>query len=390
MLFDYFLEIIKFIVNFNYKIKLNYLKSKGKINVVFLVSENQKWSYDNLYAELKNNDKFNVRILISYPKDLKLNDSDKAEFIKRNCEFYSKIDKDAEIIYKNNKYTSLKKYKPDIVFYEQQWGLPRKYKPYLVSFYALTYFSCYGIQMFDYKQDYTKIFHYFLFRYLVDSKQNFLRFKSYDKKFISNCVVAGYPKLDYYLSHKLKNNLSTMPTIIYAPHHSFFVEPKMATFDKNGEFILDLAKKTKDDFNWVFKPHPRLFSSLVSNNIMLKEDVENYYSQWKNIGSVFDSGNYFDLFLNSDLLITDCCSYLGEYYYTNNPVIRLVSEKSIKLNSLGSEITKNYFSVCSNEELQKVFFDIVGNIEKYKRNCSMNSKISSSRVIAESILKLIK
>lgn len=389
MLFDYFLELIKFIVNFNYKIKLKRLKSKSTINVIFLVSENQKWSYDGLYNELKNNNNFKTKILISYPKDLKLSAFQKVEYLKNNFEFYSKIDNSVEFLYKDGKYSSLKRYKPDIVFYEQQWGLPRKYKPYIVSFYALTYFSCYGMQLFDYKQDYTKVFHYFLFKYLVDFKQNFLRYKSYNKKYVSNCIVVGYPKLDYYLN-KVNNLSKHKPVIIYAPHHSFMSEPFMATFDKNGEFILNIAKETKEDFNWVFKPHPRLFSSLIKNNIMAKDKVEKYYSQWGNIGSVFDFGNYFDLFLKSDLLITDCCSYLGEYFFTNNPVIRLVREDSIKLNPLGDEIVKNYFSADTNEKLKEVFFELTGDLNKYKRTTNFEKRISSSKIIVESILKLLE
>ena len=378
-------EAVKKIVEYNYKKVLKRLKEKEKINAVFLVSENQKWSYQSVFEELKNNKKFNVKILISYPKDLKLNKEDKQKFLKENFEFYSKIDNTCEFIYKNNKYTSLKKHNPDIVFYEQQWGLPRKYKPYFVSFYALTYFSCYGMQMFDFKQDYTKVFHYFLYRYLVDSKENFCRFKNYNKNFSKNCIVVGYPKVDYYLEKKEKPK-KQIPTVIYAPHHSFNSELNVSTFLENGEYILSLASKTKDKLNWIFKPHPRLEKSLIENKIYTKEKIKKYYKKWEEIGQIFNFGNYFDIFYNSDILITDCCSFLGEYYYSNNKVIRLVNKNAIKLNDFGKKVTKNYSCVFNNIEIEKTLFELLQTKnEKILEN--FKPKIKSSKLILKSILR---
>ena len=386
MLKNFLIEILKNISDFNYSRIRRKLQKSKKINIVFLVSENQKWSYEYLYKELKNNPKFNLKILISYPRDLKQDEKSKQEFLKINYDFYSKADTNIEFIYKDNKYESLKKHNPDIVFYEQQWGLPLKYKPFFVSFYALTYFSCYGIQMFDFKEDYTKNFHYFLYKYLVDFKENYNRFLSYNKKFIKNCVVVGYPKLDAYLNLKKSLRKNDKPTVIYSPHHSLFSELKTSTFLKNGEFILDLANKTKNEVNWVFKPHPRLKYVLRDNNIASDELIEGYYNKWSEIGKIFNEGNYFDLFLNSDILITDCCSYLGEYHYTGNPVIRLVNSEAVELNELGKNITKNYYNVKSNQELNKVFYDL---ISMYKENKFPKYDITVQKA-AENIVKLIQ
>ncbi len=381
-------EIAKKIVNHNYQKVLKRLKAKEKINVVFLVSENQKWAYQSVFEELCKNNKINVKILISYPKDLKLNENEKEAFLHKNFEFYSKIDKNAEFIYKNNNYISLKKFRPDIVFYEQQWGLPRKYKPYMVSFYALTYFSCYGMQMFDFKEDYTKTFHYFLYRYLLDSKENFLRFKKYNKNFTKNCIVTGYPKLDYYLDKKEKNK-NSKPVVIYAPHHSFDSRLNTSTFNQNGEFILSVATKTKDKINWIFKPHPRLKKSLIENNFYSKKQIDDYYQKWAKVGTVFDFGNYFDIFYFSDILITDCCSFLGEYYYTNNYLIRLVNKNAIELNDFGKTITKNYFCVFNNTEIEETLEKLL-QIKNQNHKTNSKPKNKASKTIVNSIFKDFK
>ncbi len=379
-------EIVKKIANNNYQKVLKRLKKVKKINVVFLVSENQKWAYQSVFEELSKNERFNTKILISYPKDLKLNKKEKEVFLNKNFKFYSKIDKNAEFLYKNNTYISLKKFKPDIVFYEQQWGLPRKYKPCLVSFYALTYFSCYGMQMFDFREDYSKVFHYFLYKYLVDSKENFLRFKKYNKKFTKNCIVTGYPKLDYFFDKKEKKQ-NLKPTVIYAPHHSFDSKLNTSTFNQNGEFILSLATKTKDEINWIFKPHPRLKKSLIEKKIYSKKEIDDYYEKWSKIGSIFDFGNYFDMLYFSDILITDCCSFLGEYYHTNNYLIRLVNKNAIELNDFGKSITKNYFCVFNNIEIEETLTKL---LQMKNKNQTSKPKNKTSKVILNSILKDLK
>jgi len=65
----------------------------------------------------------------------------------------------------------------------------------------------------------------------------------------------------------------------------------------------------------VFKPHPRLKYELVQHGIMTMAEADEYYDAWRSIpnASVYEQGNYFGLFVESTLMITDCISFLGEY-----------------------------------------------------------------------------
>ena len=58
-----------------------------------------------------------------------------------------------------------------------------------------------------------------------------------------NLKVVGHPQLDYFYLGQDKN-LTNKNYVIYAPHWSINVpEENYATFEWNGEFLLEYAKK---------------------------------------------------------------------------------------------------------------------------------------------------
>ena len=67
---------------------------------------------------------------------------------------------------------------------------------------------------------------------------------------------------------------------------------------------------------------------------------------------------YFDIFKTSDLMITDCCSFLAEYLPTEKPLIRLINRKSKPLNFLGDKITSEYYYAHNKEELNTLFKEL--------------------------------
>ena len=54
--------------------------------------------------------------------------------------------------------------------------------------------------------------------------------------------------------------------------------------------------------------------------------------------------------MNSDILITDCDSFLLEYMPTLNPIIRLERKDSVKLSKLGQEIVKGIYCASNFDE----------------------------------------
>ena len=110
---------------------------------------------------------------------------------------------------------------------------------------------------------------------------------------------------------------------------------------------------------------------IVADGIMTENEVKEYYDEWAQIGRVYDSGDYFDIFKTSDLMITDCGSFLAEYLLSDKPLIRLVNSKGIAMNKLGCLFTDSYYNAYTNEELLKYFVELVQNKNDYLKEHRM-------------------
>ena len=359
----------------NYETVLETLKYKEKIKVVFLVSENQKWAYQGIYNNFAKDERFEPLVLISLLKCVH-DGLDKTRMnLDENYNFFKSRGMNVDFCYKNGEYISLEKFEPDIVFYEQIWELPEIYYPQNVSKFALTCYVDYGLALFSNPWNYSKNFHCYLWRFFVDNVLNLKTYQKHNKSARRNCISFGYPKLDVYInSNENEINLNDIwknadrKRIIYAPHHSFEKGGlNLATFQSNGEFILKFAKQHPET-TWVFKPHPRFKSAVISNGLMTGDEIDNYYKEWEKIGNIYAQGNYFDVFKTSDLLITDCCSFLAEYLPTEKPIIRLRNPKAKKFNEFGYRIDNVCYTANNNEELEYFFNKLLnlGIDEKYK------------------------
>lgn len=350
-------KIKRYFCQRNYNKKINQLINiKRPIRVVFISLENQKWGYQDLYEILDKDPKFEPMVLVCLHKDIYIEKRKVQPNTEETYNFYKNLGLKVDYLYKNGNYLDLKKFKPDIVFYEQPWGLCKQYRPNNVSKYALTMYSPYSIPMLDNTGNYNEHFHFYLYKLFADSQITVDRFTAYNKEYSKNCYIVNYAKLDNYLNQN-KIDIEKYwkeprkKKIIYAPHHSFSEKSlKMGTFAKNGKTILDLAKNHPDT-TWIFKPHPDFKRSVIEEGILTKAEAEEYFKEWEKIGKIYLKGNYFDIFKTSDMLITDCCSFLGEYLPTEKPVIRLTRSDSKPLNKLGERVVDGYYQAATVDEL---------------------------------------
>ncbi len=98
-----------------------------------------------------------------------------------------------------------------------------------------------------------------------------------------------------------------------------------------------------------------LKKALIDNKIMTKQEVEEYYNSWTE--SCFDS-DYFKYFNDSQLMITDCSTFLLEYAVTQKPLIRLVSKDMPEFNTTTEEVVKTYYNAQDIQELEK-YLDMI-------------------------------
>ncbi|MDL2280895.1 CDP-glycerol glycerophosphotransferase family protein [Selenomonadales bacterium OttesenSCG-928-I06] len=334
-----------FVIQSRYINKIKSLQKKPeKIIIVFLVWENSKWNGDILYKKFANSKNFKPIVLVvsEDPKDY---------------EFYELHGYEVYCISNDN---DLQKHNPDIIFYQQPWySLADKFTPAKLSKYALLCYFPYAISTtIELPMIWNKceLFFKSLYCHFVFNQTLSEQFKSYG---VFNTIVTGHPKLDVY-NTPIKINLwknKNKYKIIYAPHHSFEdTSLKWATFQWNGKEILKMAKNNPDT-EWVFKPHPIFKKNLLNNKIMTAQEIDSYFDEWAKIGQVYESGNYFDIFRTSNLLITDCGSFLTEYLPTKNPVIHLVAQNktTVYRSSIYEQSSRNYYKVKNSEELEQTF-----------------------------------
>src|SRR5690606_6795936 len=141
-----------------------------------------------------------------------------------------------------------------------------------------------------------------------------------------NVVITGFPSLDTLLdkTYKPKNywKHNQKIKIIWAPHHTIEGTETInfSNFLQYSEVIVELTEKYKDHIQIAFKPHPILYPKL--SKIWSKEKTDIYFTKWKEgTNTQIEEGDYIDLFLTSDGMIFDSCSFLNEYLYTQKPSI---------------------------------------------------------------------
>ena len=338
------------------RIKQKVLVQGKKIRVGFFVMENEKWACQTLYDKLKEHPNFEPVILLS-SLNLENHELLQEKFYK-NLAFFKRVCGDVIEVYdpQRHLFHSLEPYNLDIVFYEQPWSIAKEQNPYAISKFAL---SCYIPYCFEEGYEMIKrnywLFQVWLYRKYIS--HNIIK-KHYQKQGYkrNNMYVVGYPKMEHYLipvSNKKKY-------VIYAPHHSVDEGSVLhGTFSWNGFFLLKYAKQNPQ-FNWVFKPHPRCKISLLKAGLFKnRQELENYYKQWATIGQVCEEGNYMELFRETKCLITDCISFLVEFFPTQQPVIHLRRTDSWDTPLVAEQIIPTYYSVFDLSTLENTLHTVL-------------------------------
>lgn len=346
--------------------KIAAIRQKEKIRVGFLVAEASKWGYQSVYDAFDADPRFETVILTTKLGQEHKNGTTRYQTMADCRAFFEARGMNVESAYdeNNRKYIPLKQMNVDIVFYEQPWDLVECQHPSVVSNFAITCYSSYGFDLMEYVGSYMENFHRWVDVVFTVSNATYEHIKNIATD-VSNVHIVGWSKLDVY--QDIKKQHRDRPLIIYAPHHSFEEHGlNLATFQHNGQYILNLAKQTCDKFDWVFKPHPRLKHALVLNNIMTEQQAEEYFDQWQKVGQMCNDGNYFTLFNQSCAMITDCCSFLGEYLPVGMPVLHLINTKA-KFNDVAKSFIGSYYQIYDNEQLAQEFNRVLVNADDYKK-----------------------
>ena len=358
----------------NQKRVLRELKNKLPLNVVFYVYDESKWKSQSVYDRMEKDDRFEPLIVVTKNCAPEGNPNfQTAEDVKKCYEYFQSKGMNVEYGYdvtsnssflsnEKNNYIPLENFYPDIIIYSHPWYVYENQGPVVCSKFALTYYIPYFLPASEQWHEYGLRFHQYIYRHYVPT-ESILNY--YAKNMPSkehSFRVVGHPVMDNY------NNKAEpgKKYIIYAPHWTVCGDNlRFGTFKWSGEKILELAKEN-EELNWVFRPHPLLYNFVISSGFMRKQDIDKYYDEWKSFAVFSEGGDYTDLFRQSYAMITDCGSFLTEYFVTENPVIHLVSEH-LKPNGTIKEIDKTYYTAYNTDDLIKHFHQVILDKNDYKK-----------------------
>ena len=209
----------------------------------------------------------------------------------------------------------------------------------------------------------------------ADNKQSYLDYKKYELLCGKNIVCSGYAKMDDLENYtKIKSNKKR---IIIAPHHTVAnnIFP-LSNFLSYYKLILELPTLFPN-IDFIFRPHPLLFTNLVNQNIWSKEDVTEYLQQIKDCGIEYSvGGDYLQLLKNSDAMIHDCSSFLVEYLYTENPCCYVMRSK--KTTKLFASLGKKCLSMCELAYNKEDIISFIKKIDKEEITKKDNSFINDN------------
>ena len=150
-----------------------------------------------------------------------------------------------------------------------------------------------------------------------------------------------------------------------------------------------------DDYKFIFRPHPLLFSNFVKSKRLTKEEADEIIRRFKDSNNaLYDAGaDYFANFKKSDVLISDFSSIVPEYFLSGHPFIYFLKDNNYEI--LSSELKKmvdcNY--VARNFKEVKECLSLIRNQDpkkearmSYLKEFSSNNSNSSKRIV-DALLK---
>lgn len=340
------------------------LRHKKKINVVFFAMSLSMWRYQHLYEEMLKYSKFNPTIVI-YPP-LSYDIGQKQREIAKLMEHFD----NSNISYVLGDNNIRRQLKPDILFYPQPYP---DFYPEDVSFKQfydrLLCYSPYAFWMSKGGWSYNQPLHIFAWKLFYPNLFHKNDARVFSIRMGRNMEIVGYPTADDFLRGNYtdiwRKQTVRKKRVIWAPHFTIFSGGyvKQSTFMQFSEFMLGLAQKYSDQLQFVFKPHPRLYSELCKHPDWGEEKARQYYEQWETMGNTqVETGEFVDLFMKSDAMIHDCGSFAVEYHYTENPVMYIAQnfeEQVAEKNDFGKLAMKLHYVGKCKEDIVEFIENVV-------------------------------
>lgn len=359
---------------------INKFKNGEKITIALLTSRPGMWNFDSLYNILNKDNRFDVKIVVM-PDPYQGEETMIHYLVKTLKELRNKgYEPISGFDLNTHKVLDFKnKINPDIIFYSDFW------KPHFFNEFYITNFLDKITMLNDYGFNVMQENKVVVFE-LNNMVDLYFRQTYFHKKMAiplmknrgNNIRIVGSPKIesffdkDYEPINPWKMQNSIKKKIIWAPHYNKMTSKDMYCCNAFWEIynaMLEIADIYADQIQIAFRPHPMLKQNLYKEWGRHRTNL--YFNEWQTRENtqVFED-EFIDLFLTSDAMIMDSCSFLAEYTAVNKPLFYTSTKTSrLNLNEFGKEIFENVYSTSNNLTLDIEHFiqDVVINGNDYKK-----------------------
>lgn len=171
----------------------------------------------------------------------------------------------------------------------------------------------------------------FVWKCFADTTYSYNDFCEYQTIKGANVVLAGYSKMDRMEQFPACKN--ERKKILIASHHTVSMKRlPLSNFCDYYNLIISLPNMFPE-VDFVFRPHPLLFTTLINEGIWNEKQVEQYLAELRRNGIEYSyGGDYFKIFAECDAIINDCGSFTVEWLYTGKPGCFVYNKKLKKRN----------------------------------------------------------
>ena len=346
------------------------LHDKERIEVAFLLAVPGMWKHDYIFRAMQKSEKYHPYVVImpysvykGYSEDEIQNTIRRTEeFVKdRGFEYIIPYDK------KRNRWEDIKKtLAPDIVFFTIPYkDLEPKFHPKHFS-KSLTCYATYGFSSMKlFRNNYQKLALNICTAYFMETPMHKRFAEQYAQARGRNCYVTGYSGCEVYLRDDYtpkevwRKQEVAKKRIIWAPHHTIDGTFSVSTFLDVCDMMLEVAEKYADRVQFAFKPHQFLKFKLIE--MWGAERTEEYYRRWNEMPNCqLVEDDYIDLFIGSDAMMHDSCSFTTEYLYQRKPVMYLLKNNPQEVfNDFGIMSFEQHYHGRTREEIEHFIEEVV-------------------------------
>ncbi len=304
------------------------IRKKDKIRFLFLLTELASWKTEMLYLALVKHSRFEPVLGVTSNRENQGAELNLLEYLRERGYTYQWINENEDLISQT---------RADIITFQKPYDNLR-HPLHLAWNNKDSIFCCisYGLHNTLGIWDMHNRYYYLGFRYFFENSSVIDDYRPLFNARKNSLIATGVPMMDQLLqpascySNPWKNK-DSRKRIIYAPHHTIADMHcegiAYSTFLDYCDFMLKMAEKYKEKIVIAFKPHPRLYTNLLT--YWGKEKTDSYYNEWKTRENCqFENGTYDGLFKYSDAMIHDCSSFIVEYHYSRRPILYLLGAQS--------------------------------------------------------------